>query len=263
VISTGRLWVGRVSAVACNTVQEAIRNRVLYALLFFAVLLIATGVLLSTLSYVERERILQDVGLGAIRLFGAAIAVFVGVGLIHREVDRRTIFTILSKPISRSEFLVGKYLGLVATLGLLLAIMGASFALVSLATGAPLGTGHLAALALVAVELALLVAVATLFSSFTTPMLASFLSVGIYCIGHMTQNLRNLIETTGSEGTMAAVVWLHRLFPDLESFNLTTQAVHGLPVEAAQVGWPIVYGLGWIAGLLLLASFIFERRDFR
>ncbi len=253
----------RIGAVAGNTVQEAIRNRVLYTLLFFALILIATGVLLSTLSYVERARILQDVGLAAIRLFGAAIAVFVGVGLIHREVERRTIFTILSKPISRSEFLLGKYLGLVATLWLLLAIMSACFAVVSLSTGAPLGLGHAAALGLVGMELAVLVAVATLFSSFTTPMLASFLSVGIYCIGHLTRNLRALIETTGSEASIAATAWLHRLFPDLESFNLTLEAVHGLPIEAAQLGWPVLYGLGWIGGLLLLASFIFERRDFR
>ncbi len=255
--------LARVRAVASNTVQEAIRNRVLYALLFFAVLLIGTGVLLATLSYVERARILQDVGLGAIRIFGAAIAVFVGVGLIHREVDRRTIYTILSKPISRGEFLVGKYLGLVATLWLLLAIMSACFVVVSLGTGAPLGVGHAAALGLIAVELALLVAVATLFSSFTTPMLAAFFSVGIYCIGHLTRNLRSLVEASGSEATIAATAWLHRLFPDLESFNLTLEAVHGLPLEAARVGWPVLYGLGWIGGLLLLASFIFARRDFR
>ena len=93
--------------------REAVRNRVLYVLLFFALVLIGTGVLLSTLSYVERERILQDVGLASIRLFGAAIAIFVGVGLIHKEVERRTIYTILSKPVSRTEFLLGKYAGLV------------------------------------------------------------------------------------------------------------------------------------------------------
>ncbi len=94
-----------------NTVREAIRHRVLYTLLFFALALIGTGVLLSTLSYVESDRILQDVGFAAIRVFAVAIAIFVGIGLVHREVDRRTIFTILSKPISRSEFLLGKYVG--------------------------------------------------------------------------------------------------------------------------------------------------------
>jgi ABC-type transport system involved in multi-copper enzyme maturation permease subunit len=115
----------RIRTLAANTVREAVRNRVLYVLLFFALVLIGTGVLLSTLSYVERERILQDVGLASIRLFGAAIALFVGVGLIHKEVDRRTIFTILSKPVARSEFLVGKFAGLVVTIWLQVAVMAA------------------------------------------------------------------------------------------------------------------------------------------
>ncbi len=182
----------RIRAIAANTMREAIRNKVLYTLLFFAILLIATGVLLSTLSYIERERILQDVGLAAIRLFGAAIAIFLGVGLIHKEVDRRTIYTILSKPISRAEFLLGKYLGLVATIWLQVAIMVLAFAGVSLLTGAPLGAGYAAAFLLAGVELALLVAVATLFSCFTTPMLASCYTVGIYLVGHLTRDLRDL-----------------------------------------------------------------------
>ena len=115
--------------------REAIRNRVLYTLLFFALALIGTGVLLSTLSYVERERILQDVGFAAIRIFAVAIAIFVGIGLVHREVDRRTIFTILSKPISRSEFLLGKYLGLLLTLWLQIASWALGFVAISLLVG--------------------------------------------------------------------------------------------------------------------------------
>ena len=120
----------RVGAIAGNTVREAIRNKILYALLFFGVMLIGIGIFVSTLSYVESERILQSVGLASIRLFGAAIAIFVGVGLIHKEVDRRTIFTILSKPVSRTEFLIGKYLGLVATLWMQVAIMAGAFVVV-------------------------------------------------------------------------------------------------------------------------------------
>src|SRR5690606_15726934 len=128
----------RVAVIAANTVREAVRSKVLYTLVFFAVLLIGTGVLLSMLTYVEGQRILQSVGLAAIRLFGAAIAIFVGIGLIHREVERRTIFTILSKPVTRSEFLLGKYAGLVVTIWLQVLVMGAAFAAVSLLAGAPL-----------------------------------------------------------------------------------------------------------------------------
>ncbi len=179
--------VVRILAVAGNTLREAVRNRVLYTLVFFALGMIGLGVVLSTLSYVEQERILQDVGLAAIRIFGVAIAIFVGVGLIHKEVERRTIHTILSKPVARAEFLLGKYLGLVATLWLQVAIMSLGFAVVSLAAGAELTSRHAAALSLVAVELAVMVGVATLFSSFTTPLLASLFSCGIFVAGTLSR----------------------------------------------------------------------------
>jgi ABC-type transport system involved in multi-copper enzyme maturation permease subunit len=253
----------RIHAIAANTVREAVRSKVLYVLLFFALLLIGTGVLLSTLSYVERERILQDVGLASIRLFGAAIAIFVGVGLIHKEVDRRTIFTILSKPVGRSEFLVGKFAGLVVTLWIQVAIMGAGFCLVSWMAGAPITVQHGQALLLVAAELALLVGVATLFSAFTTPMLASLFGAGIYLVGHLTRNLRDLGATSGDPAAAQATALLHRALPDLEAFNITIQAVHGLPLPEGLVWQALLYGAGWTAGLLLFASLIFERRDFR
>ena len=140
----------RILAIGLNTLREAIRHKLLYTLLFFAFALIGTGVLVSTLSYVEGERILQDVGLAGIRLMSVGIAVFVGVGLIHGEVERRTIYTILSKPVSRSEFIAGKFLGLVLTIWLQLAIMTVAFVCVSLAVGAPIDAGHFAALGLTA-----------------------------------------------------------------------------------------------------------------
>lgn len=255
-------WV-RIWTLAGNTLREVIRNRILYVLLFFAILLIATGVVLSALSYVEQERILQDVGLGAIRLFGTVIAIFLGVGVLHKEVDRRTIYTILSKPLSRSEFVLGKYLGLAATIWLQLLIMSAVFVLVSLLANAPLGAGHAAALVLSGIEMAVMVAVATLFSSFTTPMLASFFTAGIWVVGHLTRDLRQLTSQSELAGVRELTVWVHRLLPDLESFNLTVQAVHGLPIAPSEVSLPIVYGIGYASLVLILAMVLFERRDFR
>ncbi len=256
-ISVARIWT-----IAMNTVREAIRNKLLYTLLFFAVLMICAGVMLSTLSYVERERILQDVGLAAIRLFGVAIAIFVGVGLIHKEVERRTVYTILSKPLSRSEFLLGKYVGLVVTIWLQMAIMVVAFSGVSFLTGAPLGMGHAAAFALTAVELALMVAVATFFSAFTTPMLASFFSTGLWVVGNLTRDLRDIGAGSDLESVRTTTVWLHRLLPDLESFNLTIEAVHGLPITASDVWLPLCYGAGYVGIVLVCAVAIFERRDF-
>jgi ABC-type transport system involved in multi-copper enzyme maturation permease subunit len=253
----------RIWTIAFNTWREALRNKLLYTLLFFGIALIGTGVLVSTLSYVEGERIVQDVGLAAVRLMSVGIAVFVGVGLIHGEVERRTIYTILSKPVARAEFLLGKYLGLVITTWLMLVVMGLAFACVSLGYGAPIDAGHLAAFALIGMELVVMVAVATLFSSFTTPMLASLFTVGIYLVGHLTRDLRQIGERADIEALAPIANGLFWLLPDLESFNLTIEAVHHLPIPPSAVGWPVVYGLGYAVLVLFCASFIFARRDFR
>src|SRR5262245_58315163 len=146
-------------AIAVNTVRESVRSKLLYGLLFFAVLMIGAGAVVATLSYVESERILQDVGMASVRFFGVAIAILVGINLIHREVDRRTVNTILSKPLSRGEFLVGKFLGLTLTIWLQMAIMGVAFVAVSLANGAPIGAPHLVFFFLAGVVIELVVVI--------------------------------------------------------------------------------------------------------
>jgi ABC-type transport system involved in multi-copper enzyme maturation permease subunit len=256
--------ITRILAVAGNTVREAVRNRILYTLLAFAVVMIGSSAMLSNLSYVEQGRILQDIAFSAARLFGVAIAIAVGIHLIHREVDRRTIYTILAKPISRSEFLLGKYAGLVATIWLLVLVMAVAVAVVSLADERPVGASHAAALALLGVELAVVVAVATFFSAFTTPMLAALFTTGVWVAGNLTRHLERLAEATRVEEIMGVARVLHALLPDLASFNLALEASHGLPIDpAAQVVFPALYGAAYVAVILLLASAIFRRRDFR
>jgi ABC-type transport system involved in multi-copper enzyme maturation permease subunit len=253
----------RIWAIATNTVRQAVRSKLLYTLLFFALVLIGGGVLVSSLSYVEHTRIVQDIGLAAIRVFSIGIAIFVGVGLIHGEVDRRTIYTILSKPVSRSEFIVGKFVGLVLTIWLQLAIMTIAFVCVSLVVGAPIDAGHFAAIGLVAVELMLMIAVATLFSSFTTPMLASIFTIGIYFVGHLSRDLHELGKQGNMPGLESAMRLLFWSLPDLESFNLTVEAVHGLAIPASAIWLPVAYGLLYSSLLLVGAAVVFERRDLR
>jgi len=255
--------IARVLTIAWNTGREAVRSKLLYTLLFFALVLIFASLLLAGVSYVERDRILQDIGLASIRFFAIAISIFVGVGLIHKEVDRRTVYTILSKPLSRGEFLIGKYVGLVATLWLQAAIMVAAFAAVSLLRGAPLGFGHAAAFALLAVELAVVVAVATLFSAFTTPMLATLFAGGVWIVGNLTRNLRDLGADSEIVFVQQLTAVLFGVLPDLSSFNLSIEAVHGLPVMASDVWLPVVYGSAYVTITLLVAVTVFERRDFK
>ncbi|HIF98747.1 MAG TPA: ABC transporter permease [Myxococcales bacterium] len=251
----------RVWSIATNTLREAVRNRLLYALLFFAVTMIGFSVFIASLSYVEGERIIQDMGLASIRLFSVGIAIFVGIGLIHGEVERRTIYTILSKPVTRPEFLLGKFLGLLLAVWLQLFLMALAFGLVSLLAGAGLDLGYGEALLLVGIELMVIVAVATLFSAFTTPMLAAFFTVGIYALGHLSRNLHLLGQESDVEVVKYTATLIYRVLPDLESFNLSIQAVHGLPISGAEVGWAVLYGVGYSTALLILASFIFQRRD--
>jgi ABC-type transport system involved in multi-copper enzyme maturation permease subunit len=178
-------------------------------------------------------------------------------------VDRRTIFTILSKPIARSEFLIGKYLGLLLTLWLQIAVMALGFALVSWIAQAPLTGAHAAALALVGAEAAVMVAVAILFSAFTTPMLASLFSAGIWLIGHLSRDLRALGAQADSDATRRATEALYRTLPDLSAFDLTSHAARGLVVSASDVALPAAYAAAYAVLVLLAATWIFERRDFR
>jgi ABC-type transport system involved in multi-copper enzyme maturation permease subunit len=249
--------------IAVNTVRESVRSKILYMLVGFAVVMIGSGTIVGSLSYVESNRILQDIGLGAIRMFGVAIAIFVGIQLIHKEVDRRTVYTILSKPLSRSEFLIGKFVGLCLTIWMQVAVMGLAFAAVSLATAAPLGWPHVAFLVLVGAELALVVAIATFFSAFTTPMLAALFTTGAWAIGQLTRDLRDIGATSEVSAVRDATELLYRVLPDLESFNLSVQAAHQLPVPASDLVLPLLYGVGYSAIVLVAATFVFERRDFR
>jgi hypothetical protein len=144
-----------------------------------------------------------------------------------------------------------------------MAIMVAFFVGVSLITGAPLGFSHAALFLLTAIELAVVVAIATLFSAFTTPMLASFFSCGVWVMGHLTRNLRDHGAQSAQTFVREGSVWLYRIFPDLESFNLSKEASHLLPLAASDIWLPVLYGLGYTSVLLVMATSIFERRDFR
>ncbi len=252
-----------IQTIALNTVRDAVRSRVLYVLLFFSLVMIASSVTLAAFSYVERERIIQDIALSSIRFFGAAIAIFVGVGLIHREVERRTIYTILSKPVSRAQFLVGKYVGLVATLWMQLAIMAVGYFVICHFNGAQLDHRDAIAVGLIAVELSVVVAFATLFSSFATPFLAASYSIGLYMVGHLTRDLRSMGENSESELIGTLTLWLERLLPDLSAFNRVMEAIHDLPIPPVEAGAALLHGIGWTVAFLSIAAWTFERRDFR
>lgn len=251
-----------VAVIARNTFKEAVRDRILYLLLFFAATAILFSRVLALLTVGDRMKIVKDVGLASISLFGALMAILIGTGLVYKEIEKRTIFTLLSKPIRRSEFLLGKYFGLVLTLAVMLACMGIIFlALVFLQTGT-VELKLFAAITFIFIELVLLTAVALLFSCFSTPILSSLFSLAFYLIGHFSWSLETLIKKVRPGWGKTLLRVLAAILPDLETFNIKTEVVHGLPLPASLLLISTAYGLVYAAFVLTLAILVFRRRDF-
>ena len=255
--------MNRITVIALNTFKENIRDKILYNLVFFGLLMIGSATLLSTLSMGEQAKIIKDLGLAGINLFGVLIAIFVGIGLVSKEIEKRTIYTIIAKPVPRYQFLLGRYFGLTITLLVNTAIMVAGYALILLVAGIGFDAGLSKAIAMIVIELLVVVAVAVMFSTFTTTTLSATFSMAVYVIGHMTADLRLLGAKLKDETTTAILDGLYYLLPNLEYFNVKGQAVHGLPIETSYLAFAAAYGTLYSAIVLILAGLVFQRRDFK
>ncbi len=265
-----------VSTIAVSVFRESVRDRVPYNLVLFAVLLIASSYLLGQLTAGQDVKIIKDLGLAATAVFGTFIAIFIGIGLVSKEVERRSIYALLAKPISRPQLIVGKYAGLVLTLAVNVAVMTvALYAVLAYLTWmTPLATqsawdapgidpAMLKAIALIFVELMVITALALFFSTFSTPILSAALTFGLYIVGHFNADLRNFEQVVDSRPAAWLVRGLYHALPDLSAFDIKTNVVHGLTVPAGYVAAQSAYGLAYVAMLLLLAVAIFSRRDFK
>jgi Cu-processing system permease protein len=256
----------RVRAIALNTFRESIRDRVLYNLILFVLILVAASVFVSDLSLDMESQFTAALGLSAMLVFGALIAIFIGVGLVYKEIDKRTIYSLLSKPVHRHEFIIGKYAGLCLTLLVNSAVMVLATELALLYVNGkfvPLQTAVLAASFLVYLELALVVAVALMFSSFTTPMLAALFSFAVYVIGHFSKDLLEMAALSNSTATRVVLTTLYYLLPNLANFGFITEASHGRIVPPPIAGSAAVYAIVYIGILLSAAVLIFQKRNFK
>jgi len=248
--------------VAGNTFRETIRDKILYNLVFFALLLIGTSVLLGTLTIGEQARIINDLGLAAINLVAVIIAIFVGIGLVTKEIERRTIYTILARPITRVQFVLGKYLGLGFIVAINIAIMFAMFLATIWITGhSPYGS-LFQATGLIFVEALLVMAVAMFFSTFSSSTLSATMTLGLYVIGHLTSDLKAIAEKSKDQLNETILTVLYYICPNLELLNIKGQAAAGIQVSFAYQALATVYGLLYAALLLAAACVIFQRRDF-
>jgi ABC-type transport system involved in multi-copper enzyme maturation permease subunit len=257
--------LSRVAAIARNTFREAVRDRVLYNLVLFVLILTGGAVFLGELSAAQETKIIIDMGLSAALLFGVFIAIFVGVGLVYKEIERRTIYAIFAKPVGRGEFLLGKYLGLCLTLAVNVAVMGAgvSLALLYVRGGwSPAVLSIWPAVGLIYVELMILVAVALLFSSFSSPALSALMTFAVFVIGHFSAGLKGLAETAGGAARVLFAA-LYYLLPNLSNYAYITAASHGRAPAAADFFGGVAYGLAYIVVLLAASALVFQRRNFK
>lgn len=257
------MTVSKIQAITLNTFREAVRDRILYAILAFAVAMIASTIILATLGAGSGPKIIRDLGLGFISIFGTLIAVFIGIGLVHKEIDRRTIYTIVSKPIHRSQFILGKYLGLVLTLFVNVAVMTvALMALVFLGEG--LWDFRLfAASGMIFLELMVITGIAVLFSAFSTPALSAIFTLSIFAIGRLLDDLRVFGERYADPLGRVVIRGLYYVLPNLGRFDISAQVVHEQPLGEVVSGMTITYGVLYVVALLALTIVIFHRRDFR
>jgi ABC-type transport system involved in multi-copper enzyme maturation permease subunit len=260
--------VRRIWAITRNTFREAVRNKILYSLLFFAVIIILSAVAVGRLSLHEEARMTRDIGLAGIDVFGVIIAIFVGVNLLYKELDLKTVYTILPKPIHRWEFVLGKWLGMLLTLAVQVAVMGLVLAGTLALQGAPFDAPLGKALWLLYINVVVVTSVAVLFSSFSSPFLSGFFSLGVFIVGRSVPDIQLLtgrMEGTGRllmEALLRVLPNLHLFYPSGAIVGAESVSVHGTFVGAPYLAATTAYGVGYSVAVLLLAMFIFRRRDF-
>ena len=264
------------AAIAINVFRESVRDKVLYNLVLFAVVLIVASYMIGQLTAGQDVKIIKDLGLAATSVFGLFIAVFIGIGLVSKEVERRSIYSLLAKPIHRHQLVLGKYCGLTLTLAVNVAVMAAALyaVLVYMSWGVPDGVQRawdapaldpalLKAVGLILLELMLVTAIALFFSTFSSPMLSAAFTFALFIVGHFSSDLRNFQDVVDSPAAARLARGLYWVLPNLAQFDVKSAVVHGQPVPAGYLAITIGYAACYIAMLLVISVFVFSRRDFK
>ncbi len=249
-----------------NTFREAVRDRVLYNLVFFALLMMAAAIAVGQISIGIEQTVIVSLGLSAISVIGLLISIFIGVALVSKEMDKRTLYALLAKPVRRWEFLLGKFAGLVLTLAVNTAAMALGLLLVMIYVKHSLERSDavvLVAVYFILLKLALIVALALLFSCFTTPLLAILFTVGLYIVGLYVQELRNLPVQVMSPAMSAFTKWLSYVLPNFENFNVMAMAAHGRTVPGALILQNTLYTVVYCTMVLTAAAAVFSRRNLK
>jgi ABC-type transport system involved in multi-copper enzyme maturation permease subunit len=265
-----------IALVALAAYKETVRDRVPLMIVAFGTVLVAASYLISQMTAGQDIKIIKDLGLAALSILGLMIAVFIGIGLVAKEVERKSIYGVLTKPLTRDQFLLGKYLGLVMTLAVNLGAMCVAYYAVlgyqqffanpalRVAAEAPaLDPRLMLAVVLIFGELMIVTAVALFFSTFSSPFLSAMLTFGLWVAGHFNADLRRFEEVMDSPVAASVARVLYYLLPNLSPFDVKAEVVHAVPVAASHVLLTLAYAAVYIAALLVAAMAIFRRRDFK
>lgn len=251
----------RVWAIAGNTFREALRDKVLLTLVVIAVIVTAAAKIIPPLAVGEGSKIVKDLGLATMTLFGVLIAILVGGRLVYREIEKRTILTVLAKPLRRWEFLLGKYVGLMLVLVVSILVMTVWFGLFMILTRVPLDAHLLLPVGMLILELGVVTAIAVLFSAFVTPISSAVFTFAVYFVGNMSRDLVNLADINKSPVVKTVARFLYYVLPNLKNLDVRAAAVHNQIIPPLQLVLGIAYALSYIVAALLLATFIFRRRN--
>ncbi|HEY9646235.1 MAG TPA: ABC transporter permease [Chroococcidiopsis sp.] len=259
------MTLGRIVVIATNVFREVIRDRVLYLIALYAGIFVLASVLVPEVAAGTQNQILPDIGLALMGLLGLVIAVFVGTSLINKEIEKRTVFVLIAKPISHGEFIVGKQLGLSGVLAVLVAAMTLIYMAVLSFWQIPYPVGSILVAALYQFfELCLITAIALLFSVFTSSLLATLFTFAVYLMGHFSRDLVTLGNLSENPNVQRITQAIYLILPDLSRLNLKNEAVYGLQLlpPAMELVSSALYGLVYMALLLAIATLIFSRRQF-
>jgi ABC-type transport system involved in multi-copper enzyme maturation permease subunit len=245
-----------------NTFKESARNKMFYLLVFFGILFALSSKLISFLTLGDSLKVLKDTGLAAINFFCVLIAIFTGINLVYKEIEKRTIFNILSKPVTRDHFILGKFLGLALTMLVALASMAVIFFILVMAVGGGFDLKILLYFCMLYLELLIIVAISLLFSSFTTPILSFIFTVSLYLIGHIMWTFNEFKSLLHSKLWLTTAHALYYLLPNLDKFNIKNDVVLGLPLRGATILFSVLYAAVYILALLAVTIMIFRRREF-
>jgi ABC-type transport system involved in multi-copper enzyme maturation permease subunit len=253
----------KIKAIALNTFKEAVRNKIFYLLVAFGIFFALSSKLISLLTIGDEVKVLKDVGLAAIHFFSVLAAVFTGINLVYKEIDKRTIYNILSKPISRGHFIIGKFFGLAFTLLVALVSMAAIFFLFLFLSTGEFDHMILVYFGLLYLELLIITAISLLFSSFSTPILSSIFTISLYLIGQVlwtfnmfTQHLKKPIEKF-------VAYFFYYILPNLDKFNIKDDVVLKTSLAPSHILNAVIYAVVYISAILILAIIIFRRREFQ